>query len=344
MRAIFFSEFNGPLSIQDLPIPKASENSVVIKVVATGLCRSDWHGYAGHDKDIKLPHVPGHEFAGTVFETGKNVKRFKTGDRVTVPFVNGCGTCKYCISGRAQVCPNQTQPGFTQFGSFAEYVSIENADFNLIKLPDEINFKTAAALGCRFATSFRGLVDRAQVSANQFVSIFGCGGIGHSALLIAKAFGARVICIDINEKSLRKATELGAEFLINAAKENPVEKILEITNGGSDISVDALGSQMTANQSILSLRRNGKHLQLGLLLTPDGNTPIAMARAIAYELDLMGSHGMAAVDYPKMLALITSGKLAPEKLITNEINLEQAVLELARMGENKASGVTIIRP
>lgn len=344
MRAVYFTEFNGPISIAELPVPRAGANSVVIKVAATGLCRSDWHGYVGHDADIKLPHVPGHEFSGTIFEIGTNVKKFKVGDRVAVPFVHGCGECEYCISGRAQVCPSQTQAGFTHHGSFAEYVLVENGDFNLVSLPDDIDFNTAAALGCRFATSFRGLVDRAQVRAGQFVAIYGCGGIGLSALLIARAFGARVICVDINENSLHQAKSLGAEFVINSRSEDPVSKIVSITNGGAEISIDALGSQSTSNQSVLSLRRNGKHLQLGLLLTPDGATPIPMARAIAYELDIMGSHGMAAVDYPKMLALISSGKLAPHQLITNEVDLETGARELARMGENKGTGVTIIRP
>lgn len=344
MRAIYFTEFNGPISINDIPIPKASENSTVIKVMATGLCRSDWHGYVGHDSDIKLPHVPGHEFAGVVHEVGKAVSKFKVGDRVTVPFVNGCSKCEYCKSGRAQVCPNQTQPGFTQFGSFAEYVSIENADFNLIALPDDIDFNTAAALGCRFATSFRGLVDRAQVQVNQFVAVYGCGGIGLSALLIAKAFGARVICIDINDETLDKAKELGAEFLINSKNNDPIKKILEITKDGAHISIDALGSSITANQSVLSLRRNGKHLQLGLLLSRDGSTPIQMSRVIAYELDLIGSHGMAARDYPKMLKLIQSKKLMPSKLISKEVDLHSAIDLLAKMGQNISTGVTIIHP
>ena len=344
MRGIYFSEFNGPLSIKEIDIPKANNKSVVIKVVSTGLCRSDWHAYVGHDSDIKLPHVPGHEFAGTIHEIGSDVKRFKVGDRVTVPFVNGCSECEYCKSGNAQVCPRQTQPGFTQFGSFAEYVSIEKADFNLISLPDSIDFDTAAALGCRFATSFRGLVDRAQVKVNQFVAIYGCGGIGLSALLIAQAYGAQVICIDINNESLMKAKELGAQFIVNSKSEDPVAKIIEITKGGADISIDALGSQVTANQSVLSLRRNGKHLQLGLLLTSDGTTSIPMSRVIAYELDILGSHGMAAFDYPKMLQLIESGKLKPQQLISSKVNLESGMSRLAQMGNNPRTGITIINP
>ena len=264
VRAIYFEEFNGPLTIKDLPIPTPNLDSVVIKVEATGLCRSDWHGYVGHDTDIKLPHVPGHEFAGTIHAVGENVKNFKLGTRVTVPFVNGCGTCTYCKSGNAQVCPTQTQPGFTQFGSFAEYVEIKNADFNLIKLPDEIDFNTAAALGCRFATAYRGLTARAKLQPDQVIAVFGCGGVGLSAIMIAKAIGAKVIAIDINESALKKASELKADYVINSKSEDPVKKILELTgNLGVDVAVDALGSEITANQSINSLKLRGKHIQLG---------------------------------------------------------------------------------
>ncbi|NBU93377.1 MAG: alcohol dehydrogenase, partial [Actinobacteria bacterium] len=173
MRAIYFSKFQGPLSIVDIQAPTPSESGVVIKVEATGLCRSDWHGWMGHDTDIQLPHVPGHEFAGTIHAIGTDVKNFKVGDRVTTPFVCGCGKCTYCLRGDAQVCPTQTQPGFTHFGSFAEYVAIDNADFNLITIPPEVSFATAAALGCRFATSYRGLIKRAKVKAGEKVVIYG---------------------------------------------------------------------------------------------------------------------------------------------------------------------------
>ena len=344
MRAIYFEEFNGPLSIKELPIPTPNPKSVVIKVEATGLCRSDWHGYVGHDTDIKLPHVPGHEFAGTIHAIGSAVKNFHANDRVTVPFVNGCGECEYCKSNNAQVCPTQTQPGFTHFGSFAEYVEIQNADFNLIKLPDEIDFNTAAALGCRFATAYRGLTNRAALQPNQTIAIFGCGGVGLSALLIAKALGANTICIDINDATLQKAKELGADYIIYSRANDPVKKILEITQTGADVAVDALGSEITANQSIHSLKRRGKHIQLGLLLTPDGKTPISMARAIAYELDLLGSHGMAAVDYPEMLKLITQGKLKPQDLITKTVPLESGPELLKNLDQQPATGVVILNP
>ena len=340
MRAMYFEHFNGPIDIRDIEVPYPAPKSVLIKVEATGLCRSDWHGYVGHDSDISLPHVPGHELAGTVAQIGNQVKNFNVGDRVTVPFVNGCGTCEWCLSGNAQVCPTQTQPGFTQFGSFAEYVEIKNADFNLIPLPTEISFEVAAALGCRFATAFRGLTARGGIKAGQLVAIIGCGGVGLSAVMIAKALGAIVIAVDINEVALENARDAGADHLFSSS--NAIDEIQKL--GGAHISVDALGSQVTAEISVKSLRRLGKHIQLGLLLSDDGLTPISMARVIGWEIEIVGSHGMAAVDYPLMLRMIIDGKLHHEKFIKRSISLEEATSALANMNSSVQDGITIIKP
>ena len=341
MRSIHFSTFQSLLEIVDIPTPTPSNTGVVINVEATGLCRSDWHGWMGHDSDIKLPHVPGHEFAGTIHEIGKDVKNFKVGDRVTTPFVCGCGKCEYCQRGDAQVCPTQTQPGFTHFGSFAEYVAIDNADFNLITIPTEVSFATAAALGCRFATSYRGLIKRAKVKPNEKVVIYGCGGVGLSAIMIAKSQGADVYAVDINDESLKIAQSLGAKT-INSKSTDPVKALQDL--GGADIAVDALGSEATATSSILSLARRGRHLQLGLMLTPSGLSQIPMARVIAWELDLLGSHGMAAKDYPEMLALVASGALNPALLVKREINLEDGAKALADLNNQSSGGITIINP
>ena len=295
----------------------------------------------GHDSDIKLPHVPGHEFAGTIHAIGKDIKNFKVGDRVTTPFVCGCGKCQYCQRGDAQVCPTQTQPGFTHFGSFAEYVAIDNADFNLINLPTNISFATAAALGCRFATSYRGLIKRAKIKPNEKVVIHGCGGVGLSAIMIAKSQGADVYAVDINDEALKIAQSLGAKT-INSKSTDPVKALQDL--GGADIAVDALGSEATATSSILSLARRGRHLQLGLMLTPTGLSEIPMARVIAWELDLLGSHGMAAKDYPEMLELVASGALNPALLVKREINLKDGAKALSELNNQPTSGITIVNP
>lgn len=341
MKAIYFSEFKGPLTVRDIPMPQPTDGGVVIKVEATGLCRSDWHAWMGHDSDIVLPHVPGHEFAGVISEIGSAVTKFKVGDRVTVPFVCGCGKCQHCLRGDAQVCPTQTQPGFTGFGSFAEYVAINNADFNLVNIPAEVSFATAAALGCRFATSYRGLIKRAKVQSGESVAIFGCGGVGLSAIMIAKAQGAIVYAIDINDAALEIARSLGAET-INSKRTDPVAFLQNL--GGAQVAVDALGSQQTASASVLSLARRGRHLQLGLLLNATGLTEIPMSRVIAWELDLLGSHGMAARDYPEMLTLVASGALKPETLITREVDLAEGAKALAQLDSQPFGGITVIKP
>ena len=341
MNAIYFTQIKGPLEIKDIPVPTATNDGVVIKVEATGLCRSDWHAWMGHDSEIVLPHVPGHEFAGVISEIGKQVTKFKVGDRVTVPFVCGCGKCQYCLRGDAQVCPTQTQPGFTGFGSFAEYVAIDNADFNLIHIPAEVSFATAAALGCRFATSYRGLIKRTKVKSGETVAIFGCGGVGLSAIMIAKAHGASVYAIDINDDALEIAASLGAQT-INSKTTDPVAYLQNL--GGAHVAVDALGSEATSGASVLSLARGGRHLQLGLLLTPSGLTAMPMARVIAWEIDLLGSHGMAARDYPEMLALVASGKLNPASLITREVGLVEGAKALAELDSQPFGGITVITP
>ncbi|NBX21957.1 MAG: alcohol dehydrogenase, partial [Betaproteobacteria bacterium] len=209
MQAVVYEAFSAPPRLQTVPDPTPETHGVVVKVQATGVCRSDWHGWVGHDTDIVLPHVPGHELAGTVEAVGKDVTRWKVGDRVTVPFVGGCGSCPECHSGNQQVCEKQFQPGFTHWGSFAQYVSIHKADLNLVALPETLDFATAASLGCRFVTSFRAVVDQGKTSAGQWVAVHGCGGVGLSAIMIAHAVGANVVAIDISEDKLAMARAMG---------------------------------------------------------------------------------------------------------------------------------------
>jgi alcohol dehydrogenase len=343
MRAALYREFAKPLVIQNVPDPTPSDDGVVIHVKATGLCRSDWHGWMGHDPDISLPHVPGHELAGVVEATGKDVVQWNVSDRVTLPFVCGCGKCPQCASGNHQVCDRQFQPGFTQWGSFAEYVAIDYADVNLIQLPDEIDFVTAASLGCRFVTSFRAIVEQGKVSAGQWVAVHGCGGVGLSAIMIATAVGANVVGIDISEEKLDFARSIGAVATVNGTTtEDVVETIVDLTEGGAHVSIDALGSPVTCFNSIANLRKRGKHIQVGLMLAEQKQSAVPMDKIIANELEILGSHGMQAHKYPALLALIRAGKLSPEKLVKKTISLEEAPDELANMDRFKGTGITIL--
>ena len=343
MRAAIYEEFKTPLTIQNVPDPTPDNHGVVIKVKATGLCLSDWHGWMGHDPDVSVPHVPGHELAGEIAAVGNQVTKWQVGDRVTLPFVCGCGVCSQCASGNHQVCDYQFQPGFTHWGSFAEYVAVQRADINLVRLPDDLTFEAAASLGCRFVTSFRAIVDQGQVTGGQWVAVHGCGGVGLSAIMIAHALGANVVAIDIKDEKLNFARTIGAKVTINAAKiPDVVASVLEVTQGGAHVSIDALGSPVTCFNSIANLRKRGKHVQVGLMVGDQKHPAIPMNQVIAKELEILGSHGMQAHRYPQMMEMIRSGKLAPEKLVGKTISLEQSLDKLINMNKFENTGVTII--
>lgn len=343
MKAMYFTEFKQRPKIEILPDPTPNDDGVVIAVKATGVCRSDWHGWMGHDSDIKLPHVPGHEFAGDVVAVGKNVSHFREGDRVTVPFVSGCGHCGECRSGNQQVCPDQFQPGFTHWGSFAEYVAIDFAETNLVKLPDSVDYTTAASLGCRFATSFRAVVDQAKLKPGEWIAIHGSGGVGLSAIMIASALGALPISIDISDEKLEFARKFGAVATINSNKVNDVtEAVRDITNGGAHVSIDALGHSITCFNSIKNLRRRGRHVQVGLMLGEHITPKIPMAQVIGHELEIYGSHGMQSWRYDAMLSMILTNKIHPEQLIGRLITLEEGIDSLVNIDKSSPVGMSVI--
>ncbi len=342
MRALVMEQVRGPLAVAEVEDPVPLPGGVVVEVRATGLCRSDWHAWMGHEA-LALPHVPGHELAGTVAAVGEGVTRWRVGDRVTVPFVEGCGRCEWCASGNAQVCPDQEQPGFSHWGSFAELVSLRAADTNLVAVPEEVGFEAAASLGCRFATAYRALAGRAAVQPGETVTIVGCGGVGLSAVMVAKARGARVIAVDLHRGALDLAGSLGADVLLTAGDNVPA-RVHELTDGGSHVAVDAVGSEQTCADAVLSLRRRGRHVQVGLLPSVAGVPRVPMERVIAWELDLLGSHGMAARDYPEMLDLIARGALRPDALVERVVSLEEAATLLPAMDTASPAGITMIDP
>jgi alcohol dehydrogenase len=358
MRAVVYEGFGRPPEVREVGDPEPPPGGAVIEVAVTGLCRSDWHGWMGHDPAItKFPHVPGHELAGVVAAVGAGVVRRRPGDRVTVPFVCGCGRCAACAAGEHQVCERQAQPGFTHWGSYAEYVAIENADVNLVPLPAGIPDPAAAALGCRFATAFRAVVSRGRAGAGQWVAVYGCGGVGLSAVMIAAACGARVVAVDVSAGALELARRFGAAVCFDAGAPSPStspsaspsapslgdvpERVREATGGGAHVSLDAFGSPATCAASIESLRRRGRHVQVGLL--PE-RAALPMDRVIAYELDILGSHGMAAHAYGRLIEMIGAGTLRPDLLVTRTIGLAEAPDALVALGAAFRPGITLIAP
>ncbi len=344
VRAVRYDAVGAAPRMLDVPDPRCPDDGVVLDVRATGVCRSDWHAWRGHEV-VPLPHVPGHELAGTVREVGPDVSRWRVGDRVTVPFVLGCGTCELCRTGDAQVCPDQEQPGFTLPGSFAERVALPRADANLVGLPDGLSFVAAAALGCRFATAYRAVVTHGAVRSGQWVAVHGCGGVGLSAVMVARALGGRVVAVDVSAAALDAARDLGAETVVDGGGGADVAALVrEATGGGAHVSLDALGDAAVAAAAIAGLRPRGRHVQVGLLHGADARAAVPMDLVVARELTVLGSHGMPAVDYPAMLDLVATGALDPERLVTRRIGLEEAGAALAAMDGPTPPGITIVEP
>ncbi len=338
MRAAIYREFGGPILIEDVPAPEPSRDGVVIEVKASGLCRSDLHGWDGLDPDVELPMVPGHELAGVVHAIGADVQRWAAGDRVTVPFCCGCGVCEQCRAGNTQICDDYFQPGFTAWGSFAQLVAIPAADVNLVALPGTLDYPEGAILGCRFITAYRAVVPRGRVNEGEWLAVYGCGGLGLSAVVIGAAKGARVVAVDINQDALDLAGALGAEETVNAGQAEVTAAVMAATSGGAHVSIDALGSPEVAANAVLGLRKLGRHVQVGLL--NEGPTPLPMDAVIARELTILGSHGMAVRDYAEVFDLIADLDLS--RLITRRLSLDEFPAALESMRTFSGAGIAVV--
>ncbi|MFZ5652940.1 MAG: zinc-dependent alcohol dehydrogenase family protein [Pseudomonadota bacterium] len=349
MKAAVLEAFNKPFVIHDhWPEPKCGPEDAIIKVAANGVCRSDWHVCVGDWSWLglqpELPHVIGHEFVGEVAEVGARVTKFKVGDRVVCPFNLGCGTCEYCASGHQNVCIEGNLAGFKTSGGYGQYAHILDADLNLVRLPESVPFIDAASMGCRFMTSFHGIVDQARVAAGEWVAIHGCGGIGLAATQIANALGANVIAVDIHDQALEVARKMGAVHTVNAGRDNPAEAIKELTGGGAQVSVDALGIATTCLNSVMSLRKRGRHLQIGLTTQAEkGFVSLPVDLIVAMELEFVGTIGMQPRRYSSMLNMVESGKLRPGEMVTNVLPVEKASEVIESMGSFGTVGTTVIK-
>lgn len=344
MRAAIFDAFNAPMVVRDIPEPECPRDGVIVAIEACGVCRSDWHAWNGSDSDVQAPHVGGHEFAGVVVETGSDCMRFKAGDRVTAPFILACGECPDCREGDATVCDHQHVLGFSGFGAFAERLAVPHADFNLVALPETMDFVTAAGMGCRVTTAFRGLVDRAQLLPGEWLAVHGAGGVGLSAIMIASALGARVLAIDVNDEALKMAEVLGAEKTLNVSGLDRVgERVRELTDGGAHVSVDALGITETFHNSLSGLRKLGRHVQIGMPLGRHAAPSVPLLEFVyARQISIMGTRGIAANRFPALFELIRNGEIDPARLITRKIALEQTGEVIAAMNGFSGYGIVVI--
>lgn len=344
MRAARFDAFSAPIEICHVPDPECPPDGAIIEVRACGVCRSDWHSWKGADEDVTPPHIAGHEFAGIVREVGPDCRTTKPGDRVTAPFVIACGKCEDCARGEATICSDQVTMGFTEQGAFAELVAVPRADFNLVRIPESMDFVDAAGMGCRMTTAFRGVVDRGQVKAGEWISVHGCGGVGLSVIMIARALGARPVAIDVNAEALELARELGAEVCIDASLgEHLGEAVREVTGGGAHVSVDALGITATFHDAIHGLRPMGRHVQIGLPTGSHANPKIPLLDIVyGRQISLMGTRGLPASRFPALLEMVADGRLDPARLVTKRITLNEVGAAIAAMDSYTGSGITVI--
>ena len=344
MKAVLFETYKGPMTVHTVADPVCARHGVILKVEACGVCRSDWHGWSGADPDIAVPHVPGHEFAGIVVETGPECRRFRKGDRVTAPFILACGECGDCRGGEPTACDHQHVVGFSGWGAFAELLAVPHADFNLVRLPEDLGFAEAAAMGCRLTTAFRGLVDRAKLQPGEWLAVHGCGGVGLSAIMIGAALGARIVAVDVNDEALAMAKRLGATLTLNPETAGDTAGAMrEITDGGAHVSIDALGITATFHNSIRGLRKLGRHVQIGQPLEKHATPDIPLLETVyARQIAIMGTRGIAASRFNALLGMIAGGRLDPARMITKRIRLDEAGAALAAMNSYAGVGVTVI--
>ena len=342
MRAARITAWREPLEICDLPDPDPIDGGVVIEVLACGVCRSDWHAWTGADPDVRLPHVPGHEFCGEVVAVGAGITRWKPGDRVIAPFILGCGRCHDCAAGNQTICAEQAVPGFTIPGAFAERIAVPFADTNLAALPDALDPALAAALGCRVTTAWQALVGRARLQPGEWMAVFGCGGVGLAALLLGRAMGARVVVVDVVEEKLAHAGTLGAKAVVNAAQTDAVGAVRDITGGGAHVAIEALGIAETTVSAMKSLRKLGRMVQIGM---PAGqHTQMTLPMDVLYsgQLTVQGTRGMPSWRYPDLLSLIAGGAVDLSPMVTRRVGLSALTHELQAFDGPAAPGVAVV--
>lgn len=343
MKALVLEKNCEPMTVKDFADPQCPPNGAIVRVEGSGICRSDWHLWQGDwtwvGMEMPLPMVLGHEYAGVVEEVGKDVQNFKKGDRVVTPPNHACGACPDCRRGSSNLC----FAGGTFMGGYGRYAAVSHADVNMTKLPDEVDFIEAASMGCRYITAYHGVLDQGQLKADESVVIYGCGGVGLSAVQIAAAAGARVIAVDLDDQKLALAKKVGAEHVINAKNTDPVSAVRELTGGGADVAVDALGIATTCRNAVMSLRKQGRHVQIGLTTQQEkGEVSLPIDMMVLAEIQFTGSASMPTSRYPAMLGMVARKKISPKALVTETIPIEKAFGVIEQMSKFQNIGMSVV--
>ncbi|MBB2180430.1 zinc-binding dehydrogenase [Gluconacetobacter tumulicola] len=349
MRAAVVEELQKPLVVRSIPDPECPPDGAIVRIGANGICRTDWHlwtdDWAWRGLSIKPPFVLGHEFAGIIEEVGADVRQWKPGDRVVYPMNPGCGTCLQCRDGQQHICDegHLLVPGVSFWGAFGEYSMVRHADVNFVRVPESMTLLAAASLGCRYIAAFHAVVDQADARGGEWVAIYGCGGMGLSAVQIAAAVGTKVIAVDPSPHARDAARKLGAAIVVDPREANPVEAIRELTGGGVHVSIDALGIEETCLNSVLSLRKRGRHVQIGHTTRVEaGYVRLPIDIILLNELRLFGAFGLQAHRYDTMLAMCEAGVLDPGKVVSQTVELDRITPVLEAMGRYDTVGIVAI--
>ena len=340
MRAVRFYKAGEPLKVEDVPIPTINRDEVLVKVKAAGICHTDLHFLDGTLIPWKgtLPMTLGHEIAGEVSEIGEAVSGFKTGDRVAVYNGISCGECKYCQMGRENLCVELDQIGFTLDGGYAEYVKTKAN--TLVLLPGNVSYESGAILTCGAGSTYHALMDIGKLKSGEYVVINGFGGLGATALQVARSAGANVVAVDVSDEKLREAQKLGALGTINALKENVGERVKEITNGvGADLVLELVGIEKTMQNALDGLGKTGRLVIVGYTKDQFKALPLLM---VINEWAIYGSVAYTLKDLKNVVELAEKGRISP--LITLKSPLEKVGDTLLQLKEGKILGRAIATP
>lgn len=330
MKAVQLIEFNKSLEEREIPIPAIGPRDVLIKIKAAGICHSDVHYRAGISKNAKLPLTLGHEVAGIIEKTGNDVSGVSVGDRVCVHYVLSCGNCKYCISGNDQFCVEGKMIGHHVNGGYAEYISVPAR--NAIILPDDVSFEAGATLMCASATSMYALL-KGRIKPGDKIAVFGMGGLGQSAIQLAKAFGAsEIYAVDINRQKLDFAEKHGA-IPILAGETDVVQEIKTQSGGGVDVVLELIGLPVTQKQAVQCAGVKARVVLVGLAKQP---LEIDTYREIlANEVELIGSNDHLLSELPLLVNLAGKGILDVSEIVSKTVPLDaDAINEVLDSLEN----------
>jgi propanol-preferring alcohol dehydrogenase len=318
MKAVRMVEAGKPLELQEIPIPHAGEKDVLVRVRAAGICHSDAHYRAGRSSMGRLPITLGHEIAGEVEWVGSQVTGIKTGERVALHYNISCGNCEHCQSGNEQFCSTVQMLGHHVDGGYAEYIAVPAR--NTVNLPEEIPFEAGATLMCASATALHAL-RKGRVKAGETVAIFGVGGLGLSAIQLAKAMGAvEVYAVDIKPDKLELASEYGA-IPIDAGRCEAVEEIRRLTkNKGVNVALEMIGLPRTMQQTVESLSVLGRAVIVGISKIPLEVNPYATL--IGYEAEIIGSNDHLLEELHLLVDMVRNHKLDISRVVSQVIPLD----------------------